>query len=542
MPKVIGSNPIDRWENEVLKALKQQLPREWIVLNSVGWSLMKNGYVREGQADFVVLVPDSGLVVVEVKGSKEFKVDEAGIWHRKEKGQWIALRESPPEQASRNMHDLVQIIKDEYRWRDFPGRYAYLVIYPQGETRDLDMFDESTVVTWRHMNQLATRIRNALEKRGPERLGHEFSHIIVESLADKLKNMKARVIKVDSGDDVENDKSKIEQLTRQQLATLRGLFDLPRVAVMGPAGSGKTVLALWRLKAHIEEGRRAIYVCYNKKLASSLQLLHPDHAEFIWNVDKLFRKLCPESVVPSDTRRLGDFFGQDLPGLVIDKVTSLEKYDAIIVDEGQDFTEFQLMALYELLAGDGFWSIFADSGQNVYRDEEMGVPYQAEVVFTLHHNCRNTIKINDAANHYAKKAIQSMPGMPEGVSPIIEVTRNQADRAWALAKQWSGEGSVAILSPYSLELSAMKGQKIGHGLRMSEDIKDLGDKDMVYFSTIRSFKGIEASVVIVVDFDIPGAKEVFGEEDLYVATTRATTRLAMLSSRQDVIDYFEKNQ
>jgi hypothetical protein len=542
MPKVIGSNPVDRWENEVLKAFKQQLPREWMVLNSVGWSMMKNGYVREGQADFVILVPDSGLVVVEVKGSKEFKVDEAGIWHRKENGQWIALQESPPEQASRNMHDLVKILKDECQWRDFPGRYAYLVVYPQGETRDLDMFDESTVATWRHMNQLASRVRNALEKRGSERLGHQFSSIIMESAAVTLKNLKARVIKVDSGDDVKDDKSKIEQLTQQQLATLRGLFDLPRVAVMGPAGSGKTVLALWRLKAHIEEGRRAIYVCYNKKLASALQLLHPDHAEFIWNVDRLFRKLSPEAAVPADTRRLGEFFGQDLPGLVVDKVMSVEKYDAIIVDEGQDFTEFQLMALYELLVGDGFWSLFADRGQNLYRDEEMGVPYGAEVVFTLHHNCRNTIKINEAANHYAKKAIQSMPGMPEGVSPIIEVTRNQAGRAWELAKQWSGEGAIAILSPYSLELSAMKGQKSGHGLRLSEDIKDLGAKDMVYFSTIRSFKGIEASVVIVVDLDIPGEKDVFGQEDLYVATTRATTRLAMLSSKSEVIDFFKSEQ
>lgn len=536
MPKIVGPNPHNRWENEVLKAFRQQLPPDWVVMPSVGWTLRKDDYVKDGEADFVVLAPGLGLVVIEVKGSKEFKVDDAGIWHRlQHDGSWLALRQSPPEQAMGNMHTLAGFLKEKYRWLAFPGRYAYLVIYPQGETRDLGMFDESTVATRRHMNQLASKIRNALEKRGNGGLGEQFTAPVVEKVIDQLKNRKFHLVKVDSGDDVEDDKAKIEQLTQQQFATLRGLFDLPKMAVLGPAGSGKTVLAMWRLKAHIDDGRRAIYVCFNRNLANSLQLLNPDHAEFIWSIDRLFHNICPEARVPADKDR---FFGEELPGLVIDKSPALEKYDAIIVDEGQDFSEFQALALHELLVEDGIWSFFADWRQDLYK-KGAGTPIGAEVVFTLHHNCRNAKKINDASNRYAKKAIPSMPGMPEGVDPTIEVTKNQAERAWELAKQWSGEGSIAILSPYSLGLSAMRGQKNGHGLRLSEDIKDLGAKDAVYFSTIRSFKGIEASVVIVIDLDIPGEKDAFGEEDLYVASTRATTRLAMLAATQKVVDFFE---
>ena len=540
MPKVIGPRPLNRWENEVLKAFRQQLPADWVVMPSIGWTLKKDGYVKDGEADFVVLAPGLGLVVIEVKGSKEFKVDGAGIWHRlQHDGSWFALRQSPPEQAMGNMHTLAGFLKEKYRWMEFPGRYAYLVIYPQGETRDLGMFDESTVATRRHMNQLASRIRNALEKRGHGGLGEQFTLPVVERVIDQLKNRKFHLVKVDSGDDVEDDKTKIEQLTRQQFATLRGLFDLPRVAVLGPAGSGKTVLAIWRLKAHIDDGRRAIYVCFNKNLANSLRLLNPDHAEFIWSIDRLFLKICPGASVPVDKDRLAKFFGEELPGLVIDRSPSLDKYDAIIVDEGQDLSEFQALALHELLAGDGVWSFFADWRQDLYR-RGTGTPIGAEVVFTLRHNCRNTRKINDATNRYARTAIPSMPGMPEGVTPTIEVVKNQADRAWTLAKQWSGEGAIAILSPYSLALSAMHGQKNGHGLKLSEDIKDLGARDTVYFSTIRSFKGIEAAAVIVVDLDVPGEREAFGEEDLYVASTRATTRLAMLSSRKEVVDFLER--
>jgi hypothetical protein len=536
MPRIIGTKPHNFWENEVLKHFMQQLPTDWVVMPSVVWTLLSDDRIKDGEADFVVLVPGLGLVVVEVKGSREFKVDDRGIWQRLEaNGSWTALKESPPEQAMRNMYKLVEFLKERYRWLTFPGRFAYLVIYPQGETKDLGMFDESTVATRRHIHQLASRIRNTLEKRGGSGIDSQFTAPVIERIADQLKNRKVHLVKVDTDEDVVDDKRQIEQLTRQQFATLRGLFDLPRVAVVGPAGSGKTVLAMWRLKALLEEGRRAIYVCYNKNLAASLRHSNPDHAPFISSVDALFRQICPRERVPSDQVQRDRFFREELPGRVVDHASTHGKYEAIIVDEGQDFSEFQALALFELLVEDGDWAFFADWGQDLYR-RGSGAPLGAEVVFTLHHNCRNTVKINDAANRFVRKAIPSLPGMPEGIEPIVEVARNQAVRAWELAKQWSGEGSVAILSPYAFERSAMGGQKTGHGLRLSQEIDDLGTEGTVVFSTIKGFKGIEASAVIVVDTEMPGEKAVFTDEDLYVATTRPTARLAMLCARDDVAE------
>ena len=59
------------------------------------------------------------------------------------------------------------------------------------------------------------------------------------------------------------------------------------------------------------------------------------------------------------------------------------------------------------------------------------------------------------------------------------------------------------------------------------------------FFYFESFKGIEASSVIVVDVGIPNDHAAFTKEDLYVATTRATTRLALLSSKKNIIEYFQ---
>ncbi|MEQ9546368.1 MAG: NERD domain-containing protein [Marinobacter sp.] len=536
MPKVVGSLPADLWENEVLKAFKAQLPEDWVVMPSVHWTLAKNGYVRDGEADFVVLVPNSGLVVVEVKGSKGFRVEENGIWSRKEKnGSWTELKESPPEQATRNMHDLTKVLIERHQWLNFPGRYSYLVIYPQGEAAELPaMFDESTIATRRHMNQLASRLRNSLEKRGGDGRGEQFFTQVVESVTDQLKNRQFRVYKADSGEDVSDDSERIEQLTRQQFASLKGLFQLPNVAVVGPAGSGKTVLAIWRLKALIDEGKKAIYVCYNRALAAALRLENPDHADFIWNVDKLFISICSEARPRGD---LDEFYREELPGQIMDYADTYEKYDAIVVDEGQDLSESQIIALLELRSSDEGWAFFSDWKQDLFNSGN-STPIGAEVVFSLHHNCRNTVKINDASNSYLNSRIKSMPGMPMGVAPLVELANNQSMRAWEIAKKWSGDGSVVILSPYKLENSSMSGQKSGHGLRLSTDISELGEAGTVFFSTIKSFKGIEAKAIIVVDVGIPDDHVAFSREDLYVATTRATTRLALITSRKDVADYY----
>ncbi len=86
MARVIGSTPGDRWEREVLNQFKVQLPDAWLVLSGVSWSRQgpNDGwrYVRDGQADLVVLVPRLGMVVVEVKGSRVFRIGEDGRWYR----------------------------------------------------------------------------------------------------------------------------------------------------------------------------------------------------------------------------------------------------------------------------------------------------------------------------------------------------------------------------------------------------------------------------------------------------------------------------
>ena len=554
MPKILGPIPANKHEQQVLNQLKSQLPPDWIVVPNVGWSVRKQGegatptaYVRDGEADFVVLVPGLGWIVLEVKGSRFVKISEDGCWERSSNGSdWTAIwPKSPPEQATSNMHQIESVLVKNCSWhRKDSIPYAYAVVYPQGEILEGEfaMYDSTTVICKKSLGDLQKRIRVAIQSRGSEKKGDKLTPEMALKFAQTLVNFPLSISPVDTAEEAIDDSNVVEELTRQQFAAIQGIFRNPSVAVTGPAGSGKTVLAIWRLAALVEQGKRAVFLCYNKKLAEHLRLKNPDLAEYIFNVDKFFARLAP-GAKSADSASMATFFDEDLPGSVIDKTSTLaanQKYEALIIDEGQDFGEYRLWAAKALIREEGSFLYFADDRQDLYgreARETVGV----EIVFSLTHNCRNTIRINTTSNLVDDEHIPPMPGLPEGVPPLVSTPgshKAMAKAAWDLVGKWSHElGKVAILSPYQLENSAMDKARTGYNKRLVEDLSEWEKSDTVFFSTIKSFKGLEADVVIVVDVDSPKDNTPLEKSDLYVACTRARSRLALLCVSKDAHSY-----
>lgn len=550
MPKILGHNSVDRWEREVRRQLAEQLPQDWIVVCNVAWALQNDhGLVRDGQCDFVVLVPGLGMTILEVKGSRSVRVGGDGIWYRQETSRRtgqvsaeVPIDEPPPEQACRNMHTLAKAVCDRLPRQVFPGAFAFLVAYPNGRVEGASsLYDPSTVVPSQDMPRLARRIRNALEARMHPRVANEFTADMAGRVAAILSNASFRVVPQDAPLDANDDAVNIDELTRQQFAALRGAFELPRAAIVGPAGSGKTLLALWKLDALLEEGKRALYVCFNKALAEYLRHTNPEMSASITSVDRLFYQLAGIS----DGGRGGDrFFSEELPSLVQDVASELplsSKYEAVIVDEGQDFGELRLLALLELLTPSGQWLFFADWEQNVYKASAQE-PIGAEVTFRLYHNCRNTQLVNAATNGCCELAVAHMPGVPLGAAPLVKKGwgGTVAAYAWAAAHELSPEGGAVFLSPFRLENSCLASARRAHGLEVTEDIALIGKPGFVYFSTIRSFKGLEGKNVVLLHADVPGRIAALSADDLYVACTRATGRLAIMASSNEALQWYSQ--
>jgi len=148
--------------------------------------------------------------------------------------------------------------------------------------------------------------------------------------------------------------------------------------------------------------------------------------------------------------------------------------------------------------------------------------------------------VNAATNKICIGEVKPMPGVPSGEIPQVSICKvdHMAQKAWSLVHELGADGGAVILSPFKLRNSCMDSVKKAYGLDLTEDISKLGQPGFVYFSTIKSFKGLEARHIVLVHADKPGVNPALEAEDLYVAFTRATARLDVVTDNPEAESWF----
>src|ERR1700682_1886872 len=67
-------------ERQVFEALERALPNTCDVLHHVSWVQRVSGRSRDGESDFVIVDPDRGILVLEVKGGVVRYDANTGSW------------------------------------------------------------------------------------------------------------------------------------------------------------------------------------------------------------------------------------------------------------------------------------------------------------------------------------------------------------------------------------------------------------------------------------------------------------------------------
>ena len=111
-------------------------------------------------------------------------------------------------------------------------------------------------------------------------------------------------------------------------------------------------------------------LCYNKSLASWLQSTLADD-ENSDNISAMtFHDLCESACVKAKIEfkpeNSDEFWVEKTAELLADASSSLEPYDAIVVDEGQDFYGTWWLVIEDLLKEDGRLVVFCDPQQDIF--------------------------------------------------------------------------------------------------------------------------------------------------------------------------------
>ncbi|MBL9182982.1 MAG: NERD domain-containing protein [Verrucomicrobiaceae bacterium] len=543
-------------ERSVAEALCAQLPPEVVVFHSYPWLRPerheRSGKVNlhEGEADFVILHPRFGIMVVEVKGGHVYYDQQTMRWERH--GARHEMKD-PFVQAAKNMHALEATAKERYFKNELPFVRGYCAVFPDCEWTgtappgavNANLFAASD------LSKLGTRLE-ALFRAFDRRKDHAP---LPTPVLDGLMKTLTSEFKLTPAlwREIEQQERVLFRFTEDQLLLLNFLNQHRRAAVRGVAGSGKTQLALAKARQFADEGKRVLLLCYNRMLADWLAEQVAEQKDRITaiNYHRMALEWCGRAKVAFPAGGQDEaFWSTSAARLFENAIERLDsdRFDAVVVDEGQDFHEswWDSVEWLNRDLSDGPLYVFYDPAQQLQHQTPQRLP-QLGTPYHLPTNCRNTKQISDFCAKAIGHAITVKPGQPEGRPPTIRIAANeQAQKAQVAAclDEWlSGTSGlsckqIAILSAQSLSRSSLRHCASIGRWRVTGDLEEWRAGKAVLHTTLRRFKGMEADAVIV--HDIPKVEPTpdenqFSAKHLYVACSRAKHLLCLLSYEELVI-------
>jgi hypothetical protein len=480
-------------EKPVYRALSR-LPDPWRVFHSVAWQSVRKGKQGDGEADFVLLHPAHGLIVIEAKGGSI----------RLENGEWFSIGRGgkhpidPFEQAVASKHALVGYLRDSIP--DLPWLEAgHGVWFPEvtmsgslsAQAPDAIVLDSSD------LRRPVAAVNDLVNHWG---LHGKLQPADVDAITERLAP--TLTVHHTLADDVAEVRARQLTLTEAQRRAVSGLRRARRVIIYGGAGTGKTVLAIDRAKRLSADGFRVVLTCYNRPLGDALA------AEFTGNglvtaggFHHLTNRWITDVGLAFPENPDDDWWDDPAGELLYEAFTGGGfETDAVIIDEGQDFDDSWFMALEAALAdaNEGLFLVFADPHQAIYR-EDWEPPFAA-VPYELDLNCRNTNQIAAVVAHIFGDELPS--GGTDGPAPQfipVETTEGIDKALRGLLHRLVNEGRVApeqvvILTQYRETRDHLVDQRFA-GVQLEATDRPTGG---IAVETIHRYKGLEADAVIVI--------------------------------------------
>ena len=330
------------------------------------------------------------------------------------------------------------------------------------------------------------------------------------------------------------------------------------VLLRGVAGSGKTMTLCARAR-HLRQRHpdwRMLVLCFNISLAYRLrQLLSPGAAAEIatfhdWAQSRIEASGLPIPAPPGRGTQWDHYWTHDMARLLLrafdEALIPAGEYQAILVDEGQDFAPDWYRALgHALDPGVDHLVVSFDPAQNIYRRElpwaEVGLEPE-DHSFRLDGNRRNTPAIARAARRLLDPIDGPVGGEAEaaGVArsdgPLPEVRRcatfgDSREHALGWVRACLARGTPArgilVLGLGRLDMITVNAwlNSKGVGAWLPAEAPDGAG---VRVSTIHGAKGLEADAVLLLDAHHLQTRE-DGEARrlLYIAMTRARRDLGV---------------
>lgn len=520
--------------------------------------------------DFLILGPDLGLVVIEVKGWTINQIINLDYENATLKLNGITKkRKSPFKQAesqASNTANKINSLKFMSSDNMFIN-YSYIVAFPNISRSDYIKFANTT----NSLNSPQTNVDNILFEEdfsksytSEELIKHLYSkrsykgkptQLPYETIL-KISDQIDGIIKISETSD-----GFVKLLDRKQAKLVKAMPD-ENFLIRGVAGSGKSIIlkkrAIYLTKKFSKNGKiddsdynfvekNVLLIVYNKSYYANLKN-ELDHT--ISNYSNF------------EVARYDDWI----------KSCGNKFYDYIIIDEAQDMKPDYMTSILSHLNSKGKVLIAYDGAQNVYeRDfdfKDFGITFKEENIIELNENYRNSREVIEFGNNYFSDpfievksqssethvnkiltpASHYQPGkIPElykldNISDEIRFIKGKIDK---LLSEGVSKNQIAIVlfsTDRSIDNTSAKAEldktfdnQSIYILTKDGDNKDNfnSELDKILVSTPQSIKGLEFDYVFICQFFDDHKITQLEKSKIYVAITRAIKELVITTSRKN---------
>ncbi|MDW5614085.1 NERD domain-containing protein [Mycolicibacterium sp. D5.8-2] len=487
-------------------------------------------HLKDHEIDFFVAIEGAGIVCLEVKGGEVWH--DGDTWRQKRRGREVGI--DPVRQAREACYALRSFIENDPRWSRGRLRWDHVVVLPNTDLPDdfaLPDCPRWKVIDRSDLTDIAAKLRHVLHSQELDRpfLSKDGIEQLGEALSGRglpQRSVVSRALENEDAADI---------LTEHQSVILDAIRLLNRVEIRGGAGSGKTFLAMEQARRLARDGQRVALVCYSHGLASYLERITA-----AWNRRQQpayvgeFHDLGKRWGAPAGpdeslrTEQTVQFWEHDLPAQMTELAMQLDdgqRFDAIVVDEAQDFADAWWDPLLAALKDDetGGLYVFTDEGQRVFHRH--GSPPVPLVPLVLDHNLRNTRQIANAFQPLVDHPMRFLGGEGPAVK-YVACSRAEAmnagdDEVELLLEQGWRPEDVALLTTGTRHPEQRERQAAGNAAYWDS----FWDADQVFYGHVLGFKGLERrAVVLVVNEESAFDRS---RERLYVGLSRARDQLVV---------------
>jgi len=573
LPPYIDKTCKSSGEKQIFEILqKSSFTKDWIILHSL--NLSQHTVRLYGEIDFLLLIPQAGIYVMEVKGGDVRCHD--GVWYFTDRYGNTNKNKSPFNQARDAMFSLKQAIEKEFGkghkyTRILSGFFCafphisfdkHSVEYESWQIMDKDSVYAGTEVFFKRLIQETIRKHQTQRWFSPEESLPDINDLKV--ICDFLRGDFERIRPTQ--DRLIEFNNSAKKYTEEQYLILDSILLNSRSLIQGSAGTGKTMIAIESAIRAASEGKKVLLVCYNRFIGEWIKVQVKDWAENIVasSIHNLLFELSDGFDYDNRFGNESEFYDRYLPRLIKDMFSKgiHSKFDKLIIDEGQDLIREEYLALFDAMLTEGLingeWEIYGDfERQAIYAQlpkNDMLTLLKTKGPFSnflLKINCRNTRQIGEETS--LMSGFEKPPFLLEHLLGIpveylfykddVDQNKKMIELLRKLLKEGIYPNDLTILSPKKFDHACVRTITEVSVKELREVLMKPSTTDTDYhFATIHSYKGLENNYIVITDIEHLSDEQ--ARSLLYIGMSRARYGLILLISdsvRNEYEDILKRN-